>query len=107
MKMHSFLKRSAACAVIAAAALAVMPAAARADVSIEGGATVTGSKASAAGALSIGLLNLPVVPFSVELTGLVPGSGGYAATVDGRFTFAGTAIGAGAGVGSVGSIFRT
>jgi len=37
----------------------------------------------------------------------VPGNGGYAATVDARFSFSGTAIGAGAGVGSVGSIFHT
>lgn len=107
MKIQAILQRTVACAVITAATLAVMPAAARADVSVEGGATITGSKASAAGALSLGLMNAPLVPFSVELTGLVPGNGGYAATVDGRFTFAGTAIGAGAGVGSVGSIFHT
>jgi len=107
MKMQSFLQRTVAGALIAGAAFALTPGTARADISVEGGAAITGSTASAAGALSLGLLNAPVVPLAVELTGLVPGNGGYAATVDARFTFAGTAIGAGAGVGSVGSIFHT
>jgi hypothetical protein len=107
MKIQSILQRTIACALIAGGALALTPAAARADVSVEGGAAITGSTASGAGALSLGLLNAPVVPLSVELTGLVPGNGGYAATVDARFSLAGTAIGAGAGVGSVGSIFHT
>jgi hypothetical protein len=107
MNIQIILQRTIACVFIAGGALALTPAAARADVSVEGGAAITGSTASGAGALSLGLLNAPVVPLSVELTGLVPGNGGYAATVDARFSFAGTAIGAGAGVGSVGSIFHT
>ena len=107
MKIQALLQRTVVSALIAGTTLAFTPATARADVSVEGGAAITGSTASAAGALSLGLLNAPVVPLAVELTGLVPGNGGYAATVDARFTFAGTAIGAGAGVGSVGSIFHT
>ncbi len=96
-----------ACALVAGTALAVTAGTARADVSIEGGAAITGSSASGAGALSLGLLNVPVIPLAVELTGLVPGSGGYAATVDARLSFAGTAVGAGVGVGSVGAIRHT
>jgi len=103
----TFLQRTLACALVAGAALAVTTGTARADVSIEGGASITGSSASGAGALSLGLLNAPVVPLAVELTGLVPGSGGYAATVDARLSFAGTAVGAGVGVGSVGAISHT
>jgi hypothetical protein len=107
MKTQSFLQRTVACALIAGATFALTPSAARADVSIAGGAAITGSTAAGAGALSLGLINAPLVPLAIELTGLVPGNGGYAATVDARFSFAGTAIGAGAGVGSVGSIFHT
>jgi hypothetical protein len=107
MKIQSILQRTAFYAVLAGAALAVTTGTARADVSIAGGAAVTGSTASAAGMLSLGLLNAPLVPLAVELSGMVPGNGGYAATVDARFSFAGTAIGAGAGVGSVGAISHT
>lgn len=107
MKIQSLLQRTVACAVIAGVALAVTAGTARADVSIAGGAAVTGSTASGAGILSLGLLNAPLVPLAVELSGMVPGNGGYAATVDARFSFAGTAIGAGAGVGSVGAISHT
>jgi len=107
MNMQSLLQRTFACALIAGAALALTPGTARADVSVEGGAAITGSTASGAGALSLGLINVPLVPLAVELTGMLPGNGGYAATVDARFTFAGTAIGAGAGVGSVGAISHT
>jgi hypothetical protein len=107
MKIQASLQRTIACALIAGATLALTPAQARADVSVEGGAAITGGSASGAGALSLGLFNAPLVPLAVELTGLVPGNGGYAATVDARFSLAGTAIGAGAGIGSVGSIFHT
>lgn len=107
MKIQTLLQRTVACAVIAAAALAVTPGTARADISVDGGAAITGSSASAAGILSLGLLNAPLVPLAVEVSGLVPGNGGYAATVDARFSFAGTAIGAGLGVGSVGAISHT
>ena len=107
MKIQALFQRTIAYVLIAGATLALTPAAARADVSVEGGAAITGSSASAAGALSLGLVNAPLVPLAVELTGLFPANGGYAATVDARFSFAGTAIGAGAGVGSIGSIFHT
>jgi len=105
--MQSILRRTVTCALVAGAALAFTPGPARADVSIEGGAAITGSTASGAGALSLGLLNAPLVPLALELTGMVPGNGGYAATLDARFSFAGTVIGAGAGVGSVGAISHT
>lgn len=107
MKIKSSLRRTIAAALIAGAGLALLPAAARADVSIAGGAAVTGGRASGAGALSLGLINAPLVPLAVELTGMVPGNGGYAVTADARFTFAGTAVGAGAGFGSVGAISHT
>ena len=54
-------------------------------------------------ALSLGLFKLPVVPLSADLTVAVPFNGGYATTVDARFAFAGTAIGAGVGFGTVGA----
>jgi hypothetical protein len=107
MNIQQFLQRTAAFALVTAGALAVTAGTARADVSIAGGAAVTGSTASGAGALSLGLINAPVVPLAVELTGMFPGNGGYAVTADARFSFAGTAVGAGAGFGSVGAISHT
>jgi hypothetical protein len=107
MQVHLCLRRTAACALVLAATLALMPRPASADVSIEGGAAVTGSKASAAGAFSLGLLNLPLVPLAGELTVAVPFNGGYATTLDARLSFAGTAIGAGAGFGTLGATNRT
>ena len=96
-----------ACAFVLGAALALAPAPARADISLEGGAAVSGGKAGAAGALSLGLLNLPLVPLAGELTVAVPFNGGYATTFDARLSFAGTAIGAGAGFGTLGATNRT
>jgi hypothetical protein len=107
MNMRSVIQRTVACAFVLGAALALAPAPARADVSLEGGATVSGGKASAAGALSLGLLNLPLVPLAGELTVAVPFNGGYATTFDARLSFAGTAIGAGAGFGTLGATNRT
>jgi hypothetical protein len=100
MEMRSLLQRTMACAFVLGAALALAPAPARADISLEGGAAVSGGKAGAAGALSLGLLNLPLVPLAGELTVAVPFNGGYATTFDARLSFAGTAIGAGAGFGT-------
>lgn len=79
------------------------PRPAGAETAIEGGIAVNNS-ASAAGALSLGLLNAPLVPISLDLTGLFPTNGGYATTLDARFHLAGTAIGAGAGFGTLGTI---
>ena len=80
---------------------------ARADVSVEGGAIVTGSTAGAAGALSLGLLKLPLIPLAGELTFAAPFKGGYATTFDARLSFAGTTVGAGAGFGTLGAVHRT
>jgi hypothetical protein len=107
MEMRSLLQRTMACAFVLGAALALAPAPARADISLEGGAAVSGGKAGAAGALSLGLLNLPLVPLAGELTVAVPFNGGYATTFDARLSFAGTAIGAGAGFGTLGATNRT
>jgi hypothetical protein len=94
-------------ALVLAVALVLVPRPAPAATSIEGGAVVTGSKAAAQGALSLGLLNLPLVPLAGELTVAVPFNGGYATTLDARLSFAGTAIGAGAGFGTLGATNRT
>ena len=94
-------------AIALASAPAFAPRPAAADISVEGGATVTGSTASAAGAVSLGLLNLPLVPLAGELTVVAPFNGGYATTLDARFSFAGTAVGAGAGFGTLGATNRT
>jgi hypothetical protein len=107
MQIQFVLRRTVACALVFGAALALMPRPALADISLEGGATVTGSNASAAGALSLGLLKLPLVPLAAELTVAVPFNGGYATTLDARFSFAGTAVGAGAGFGTLGATNRT
>jgi hypothetical protein len=107
MQAQKFLWRTATCALLLTAALAVTPRPASAGISLEGGAAVTGGKASAEGALSLGLLNLPLVPLAGELTVAVPFDGGYATTFDARLTFAGTAIGAGAGFGTLGATNQT
>lgn len=107
MQAQSFLRRTAACALVLGAALALIPPPARADISLEGGATVTGGSASGAAALSLGLLNLPLVPLAAELTVAVPFNGGYATTLDARLSFAGTAVGAGVGFGTLGATNRT
>jgi len=107
MKIRNLLPCAVACAFLIGAGLALTPSPARADVSVEGGATVTGSSAHGAGALSLGLMNTPLVPLSFDLTGLVATGGGYAATLDARFAFAGTAVGAGAGIGSLNASNRT
>lgn len=103
MKIQTIFLRTLAGALVAGTAFAFMPAAARADVAVEGGAAITGSSASGAGALSLGLLNAPLVPLGVDLTGIVAGNGGFATTLDARFHAAGTALGAGIGFGSLGA----
>ena len=102
MQMTMILKRTIAFALMLGAVLAFTRGPAQADVAIDAGATVTGSHASAAGALSLGLFNLPLVPLAGQLTVAVPANGGYATTFDARFTVAGTAIGAGVGFGTLG-----
>jgi hypothetical protein len=96
-----------ASAIALGVGLALAPRPAEATISIEGGAAVTGSTASAAGAVSLGLLNLPLVPLAGELTVVAPFKGGYATTLDARLSFAGTAVGAGAGFGTLGALNRT
>ncbi len=107
MTIQVSIRRTLACALILGAALATAPRAARADVSIDAGAAVTGSSANFAGALSLGVFNAPLVPLAAELTAIAPANGGFATTFDARFTVAGTAIGAGAGVGTLGALHQT
>jgi hypothetical protein len=104
-----FRLRTAACALalMSAVALAGAPRPAKADISVEAGAAVTGSTASGAAAVSLGLLHLPLVPLAGELTVAVPFNGGYATTLDARLGLAGTAVGAGVGFGTLGATNRT
>jgi hypothetical protein len=107
MQLSTVLRRTAACALVLGAALVLTPRPAQAGVSLEGGAMVNGSNTSFAGALSLGLLNLPLVPLAAELTVAAPTSGGYVTTLDARLSFAGTAVGAGAGFGNLGATNNT
>ena len=107
MTNKTSLRRTFACALVLGAALLAAPRPARADVSIDAGAAVTGSSANLAGALSLGVFNVPLVPLAAELTAVAPQNGGFATTFDARFTVAGTAIGAGAGVGTLGAMHET
>ena len=107
MQLSSVLRRTAACAITLGAVLVLMPRPAQADVSLEAGAMTNSSNTSFAGALSLGLLNLPLVPLAAELTVAAPTSGGYVTTLDARLSFAGTAIGAGAGFGNLGATSTT
>jgi hypothetical protein len=102
MTNQTSLRRTVACALVLGAALLAAPRPARADVSIDAGAAITNNSAHLAGALSLGVLNVPVVPLAAELTAIAPQNGGFATTLDARLTVAGTAIGAGAGVGTLG-----
>jgi hypothetical protein len=107
MQILKILRRTVACALILGTAIVLTPRAARADISLEGAAVVSGSKTSAGGALSLGLLNLPLVPLTGELTVAVPFNGGYATTFDARLRFAATSVGAGVGFGNLGATSRT
>jgi len=107
MTFQTSLRRTIACAFVLAAALVTAPRPARADVSIDAGAAVTGSSAHLAGALSLGVFNVPLIPLATELTAIAPQNGGFATTFDARFSVAGTAIGAGAGVGTLGALHQT
>jgi hypothetical protein len=107
MTFQISFRRTTACALVLGAALAIAPRPARADVSIDAGAAVTGSSANLAGALSVGVFNVPLIPLATELTAIAPENGGFATTFDARFTVAGTAIGAGAGVGTLGAMHQT
>jgi hypothetical protein len=99
--------RTAACALALTSAVAGAPRPASADISVEAGAAVTGGTASGAGAVSLGLLRLPLVPLAAELTVAAPFNGGYATTLDARLGLAGTAVGAGIGFGTLGATNRT
>jgi hypothetical protein len=87
--------------------LASIPLAARADIAIEGGGAFGNGAAGGQAALSAGILHVPLTPLSAELTVGVPFRGGFAATLDARVTLAGTALGAGAGFGTIGATNRT
>jgi len=89
--------------VLALAAMLALARPAAADISLEGAAADTSGTVKGAGAVSIGLIGVPLTPISGELTVLVRSGGGYAATADARLSLAGTTIGAGAGFGTLGA----
>ena len=107
MQLNTIVRRVAGCALVLGVAFILAARPARADVSVEGGAIVTGSTAGAAGALSLGLLKLPLIPLAGELTFAAPFKGGYATTFNARLSFAGSGVGAGAGFGTLGAVHRT
>jgi hypothetical protein len=86
-----------------AAAVLVLPVAARADsFAVEGGFFSSHTGGSGGGAVSLGLFNVPATPVRTELTVAAAGGGGAAGTFDVRAGGA-TQIGAGIGVGSFGN----
>ncbi|MBV8150062.1 MAG: hypothetical protein JOY59_00770 [Candidatus Eremiobacteraeota bacterium] len=95
--------RALLAASLCAAAVFGSAAAARADVSVDAGAFVTGSKSDVGGLLSVGIYKPPVIPLAGEITAAVQATGGYAATADFRVTAASTTLGAGIGFGSLGT----
>jgi hypothetical protein len=97
------LKSAAAVALLSGLAL-LMARPASADISLEGAAAVGGGSSSVkgAGAVSFGLINVPLAPVSAELTYAARSGGGYAATVDARLNIGGTTLGTGAGYGTLG-----
>jgi hypothetical protein len=105
MRIERF-SSTAAIALLSLAALVCAALPARADVSLEGGALVTSGGTSGAGAVSLGLFNVPVVPLSGDLT-VADGGGGYATTFDARLGLGATAVGAGIGFGSIGDTHAT
>ena len=64
-----------------------------------------GQSSTGAGLILSSSNGVPVIPVSVGLTGFVPlaSGGGYAVTVDGKFSFGRNAIGAGYGIGQFGA----
>jgi hypothetical protein len=94
---------------LAVAAACTVPAAARADVSLEAGGFATNGSAAPGAAVSLGVFAIPLTPISTEVTGAFPlgADGGYAATFDVRVGLFGTTLGAGAGVGTIGNTTRT
>jgi len=101
------IARTMLTALALCAALFWRAAPARADVAVEGAAVVGNGSASGGAALSLGLFRVPVIPLSADLTVAVPFNGGYATTADARFGLAGTAVGVGAGFGTVGDRSRS
>jgi hypothetical protein len=93
--------------ILALTAALALPSPARADVAVEGGGIFSHGTAAGAGALSLGVINVPLSPLTVELTAAVAGNGGYSGSLDARLTLAGTALGAGAGFGTLGDTSHT
>ena len=77
-------------------------------VSVDGGYLDAGGKSSTAAALSLQLFKTPVIPLTLEATGLVSLDGnGYAASADARFRVSRTTLGAGVGIGNLSVTTRT
>jgi len=95
--------------ILALAVLLAMPARSFAQtVSVDGGYLDAGGKSSTGAALSLQLFKTPVIPLSLEATGLVSLDGnGYVASADARFRVSRTTLGAGVGIGNLGVTTRT
>lgn len=106
-RIHALTKLTLAAALVAGTAFGA-PRAARADVSLTGGAYAGGGRVTGGGAASFGFFATPIVPLSTELTVAAPFDGqGYAVTADARFSPLGTTIGAGIGFGNLNAVGRT
>lgn len=103
--MHSRLLGACLAAAGAALTLLLLPTAARAAISVEGGAFVANGTASGGGAVSLGLFAIPATPLATEFT-FAAGHGGAVGTLDLR-AGTGTTIGAGIGIGNVGATATT
>lgn len=88
--------------VVGLAALAARPSFAD-SIALDGGVFAAGGTTSAGAALSFQVFKAPVAPFTIDLTGAAPLSGGhgFAVTADGRLNIAGLTLGAGAGAGNL------
>ena len=102
------MRRPLAC-IIALAGLLALPASGDAQtVSVDGGYLDAGGKSSIGTALSLQLFKTPVIPLSLEATGLVSLDGnGYVASADARFRVSRTTLGAGVGIGNLSVTTRT
>lgn len=97
-------------AVLGGAVLAMFaaPAAALAGIAVEGGIFASRGNTAAGGAVSVGVLAVPVLPVALDLTFAAAGNGaGSAGTLDVRAGAGGTTIGAGIGVGNLGATATT
>jgi hypothetical protein len=83
------------------------PTAAQAAVAVEGGVFASRGTTAAGGAVSLGLVAVPLTPVRLDLTVAVAGNGaGSAGTLDVRAGTS-TTIGAGIGVGNLGATGTT